>query len=79
MLKKTLMAAATLALIALGATCPVSAHDRNDNWDNGRNWKNDNKHYNYGYLQKPHYKQYGYWRYRPYPRWLEYSWQPRWY
>ena len=33
MLKKTLMAAATLALIALGATSPVSAHDRNDNWD----------------------------------------------
>ena len=79
MLKKTLMAAATLALIA----SPVSAHDRNYNWDNGRNrdngryWKNDNKHYNYGYLQKPHYKQYGYWRYRPYPRWLEYSWSER--
>jgi len=54
MLKKTLMAAITLALIALGATSPVSAHDRNDNWNNGRNWdtgrnwKNDNKHYNCG-------------------------------
>ena len=86
MLKKTLRAAAALAFIALGATSPASAHDRNGNWDSGRNWDNgrnwnnyDNNRYNYGYIQKPHYKQYGYWRYRPYPWWLQYNWQPRWY
>jgi hypothetical protein len=78
MLKKTLLATAALAFIALGATSPASARDRDGNWDNGRNWKNYNHNYNNAYIQKPHHKQYGYWKYRQYP-WLQYSCQPRWY
>jgi hypothetical protein len=59
MLKKTLIVAAALAVLALGATSPASAHDRDDRWDGGKNWKN----YSYGYdhyrhIQKPHPKKY---------------------
>ena len=46
--------------------------------DGGNHWKNYS--YNdYRYIQKPHHQQYGYWNYRPYPWWLQYNWQPRWY
>ncbi len=81
MLRKTLLTASALALIALGATSPASANDRNGNWNNGGNWKNYSNNYDDGdrYIQKPHHKKYGYWGYRPYPWWLQYSWQPRWY
>ena len=78
MLKKTLIAAAALTFLALGATSSASAHDRGDRWDGGNHWKNYS--YNdYHYIQKPHHQQYGYWNYRPYPWWLQYNWQPRWY
>jgi hypothetical protein len=78
MLKKTLLAAAALSFLALGATSPARAHDRDDHRDGGKNWKNYS--YNdYDYIQKPHHKQHGYWNYRPYPWWLQYYYQPRWY
>ena len=77
-MKKTLIAAAALSFLALSAISPASAHDRNDHGDGGKNWKNYS--YNdYRYIQKPHYKQHGYWNYRPYPWWLQFQWQPRWY
>ncbi|HZP09547.1 hypothetical protein [Methyloceanibacter sp.] len=78
MLKKTLIAAATLSILALGAASPASAHDRD--WDGGRNWKKYS-HYDddYRYFRKPHHNEYGYWKYRPYPWWLQFYYQPRWY
>lgn len=80
MLKKTLIAAAALSFLALGATSPASAHDRDDHRDGGKNWKNYSYNdYDYDYIKKPHHKQYGYWNYRPYPWWLQYYYQPRWY
>lgn len=80
MLKKTLIAAAALSFLALGAASPASAHDRDDHWDGGKKWKNYgyNDDYDNRYIRKPDYR-YGYWKYRPYPWWLQYYYQPRWY
>jgi hypothetical protein len=72
------IAAAALSFLALGAISPASAHDRDDHRDGGKYWKNYS-YDDYDYIKKPHHKQYGYWNYRPYPWWLQYYWQPRWY
>jgi hypothetical protein len=74
--EKTLMAAATLASYAWGDS-PVSAHDRNDNWDNGRTGTmagtgRTTTSTTITVTSRSLTTRYGYWRYRPYPRWLEY-------
>ncbi|MGE5261112.1 MAG: hypothetical protein ACM3MH_09585 [Actinomycetota bacterium] len=80
MLNKTLIAAAALSFLALGAITPASAHDHDDHRDGGKYWKNYSYGYNdYRYIQRPDYPRYGYWKYRPYPRWLQFYYQPRWY
>ncbi len=78
MSKKMLVAAAALSILALGAASPASAHDRDRNWDGGKNWKKYSYHDDdYRYFKKPHHKHYGYWK--PYPWWLQFYYQPRWY
>ncbi len=77
MSKKMLVAAAALSILALG-TASASAHDRDDHWDGGKHWKNYSYDYDdYRYFKKPHHNHYGYWK--PYPWWLQFYYQPRWY
>jgi hypothetical protein len=80
MLKKTLLAAAALSFLALGATSPANAyyngnnnnHNYNQNYNQNYNYNNNN----YRNGNHEHYEwQYGYRKYRnyrPYPWWLQY-------
>jgi hypothetical protein len=84
MLKKTLLAAAALSFLALGATSPADAYyngNNNHNYIQHYN-QNNNQHYNQSYdydnyknKSHHHQMQYGYQQYhnfRPYPWWLQY-------
>jgi len=93
-LKKTLLAAAALSFLALGATSPAHAYyNGNNNHNDNQNYdQNYNQNYNQSYdsdnyVNKNHHhhqKQYSYklyYNFRPYPWWLQYyGWNfgPRW-
>ena len=94
MLKKTLLAAAALSFLALGAPSPADAYyNGNNNHNYNQNYyQNYNQNYNQSYdsdnyVNKNHHhhqKQYSYKQYyhlRPYPWWLQYygwNFRPHW-
>lgn len=76
MLKKTLLAAAALSFMAVGAASPALAdYNHGNNYKKYKNYNNYNNHYSY--KKNNNYKQYSYKKhhnFRPYPWWLQYGW-----